>query len=214
MATSTHSFEHLARQWAVQLTTFRRDGTPVGTPVSIVVDDGRAFARTYASSGKMKRLRHCPEVELAPSTPTGRPTGPAVRARARLLAGGEAEQASRVLARKHRMLHGILVPLAHRLRGYKTVHLELTPCSLSRSVEELPLSPLEAAVRRLGAAGDAQDDDEVPVGVDRVDHPQRPDADTPELRVDDPRGARRSRLRREREDWATEARRVAGRQRT
>jgi hypothetical protein len=35
--------------------------------------------------------------------------------------------APKALVRKHRIVHGILVPLAHRLRGYKTVHFELTP---------------------------------------------------------------------------------------
>ncbi len=39
----------------------------------------------------------------------------------------ESAYAARLLARKHPILHGILVPLAHRLKGYKTVHVELTP---------------------------------------------------------------------------------------
>jgi hypothetical protein len=30
-------------------------------------------------------------------------------------------------ARKHRILQGFLVPLVHRLRRNKTVHIELTP---------------------------------------------------------------------------------------
>ena len=50
-----------------------------------------------------------------------------VPARARQLDGDEAARASRLLARKHRLLHGVLVPLAHRLRGYRTVYFELLP---------------------------------------------------------------------------------------
>jgi hypothetical protein len=115
------------RQWAVLLTTYRRDGTPVGTPVNIAVDGDRAFVRTFDRAWKTKRLRNNPEAQIAPSTARGKPTGPAVRVRARLLSGDEATQAGRALRRKYRIVHGILVPLTHRLRGYKTVHFELTP---------------------------------------------------------------------------------------
>ncbi len=75
----------------------------------------------------MKRLRNNPNVEIAPSTFLGKPTGPAIRAQARLLSGDEAKYASGKLARKYRILQGILVPLAHRLTRSKTMHYELTP---------------------------------------------------------------------------------------
>ena len=115
------------RQWAALLTTFRRDGTPVGTPVSIVVEDDRAYFRTWSTSGKMKRIRNNPEVEISPSTALGKPTGPEIRGRVRVLKDNEAKHAARLLSRKHPILHRLLVPMAHRLRGYETVHLELTP---------------------------------------------------------------------------------------
>ena len=119
--------EPFARRWAVLLTTRRRDGRPVGTPVSIAVDGDKAFVRTWDTAGKFKRVRNNPEVEVAPRTTRGKPTGPAVRARARVLKGGEAARAARLLARKHPILHGLLVPAVHRLRGNEPVHMELTP---------------------------------------------------------------------------------------
>ena len=57
----------------------------------------------------------------------GKPTGPAIRARARLLTGDEAKTAAKAIASKHRILQGILVPLSHRVARYKTLHYELTP---------------------------------------------------------------------------------------
>ena len=42
--------------------------------------------------------------------------------------------AARALKRRHRVLQGILVPLAHRLRGYRTLHYELT-------ADPVPASP-------------------------------------------------------------------------
>jgi PPOX class probable F420-dependent enzyme len=47
------------------LTTYRRDGTPVSTPVSIAVDGHRALFRSYREAGKTRRLRRDPTVEVA-----------------------------------------------------------------------------------------------------------------------------------------------------
>jgi uncharacterized protein len=121
------SLEPFVNQWAVLLTTYKRDGTPIGTPVNIAVDGNRAFVRTFDTAWKLKRIHNNPEVEIAPSTWRGRLTGPAIRARARLLEGEESAYAGRLLVRKHPILHRILVPLVHRLRGNETVHIELRP---------------------------------------------------------------------------------------
>jgi len=115
------------RQHTVLLTTYRRNGTPVGTPVHIAVEGDCAFVRTWDETWKLKRIRHTPEVEVAPSTLRGVPTGPAIHARARILDGDEAVAAGWALARKYPVMHGVLVPLVHRLRGNTTMHVELTP---------------------------------------------------------------------------------------
>jgi PPOX class probable F420-dependent enzyme len=120
-------------QWAVLLTTFRRDGTPVGTPVSLAVDGERAFVRSPGNAWKVKRIRRNPHVEIAPCTPRGRPTGPAVPALARPLQGEDAKRAARALRRKHPLLQGVLVPLAHRLMCCGTAHFELRVESLLRT---------------------------------------------------------------------------------
>jgi uncharacterized protein len=127
MSTPSRLLESFVGQWAVLLTTYKRDGTPIGTPVNIAVDGNRAFVRTFDTAWKLKRIHNNPEVEIAPSTWRGRPTGPPIRARARLLEGEESAYAGRLLVRKHPILHRILVPLVHRLRGNETVHIELRP---------------------------------------------------------------------------------------
>jgi len=123
----TPTLERLARQKYVRLTSYRKSGAAVSTPVHIAVEAGHAFVRTWSTSGKFKRIVHHPAVELAPSTWRGRPTGPAIGACARVLGGAEAVQAAHALAQKYPLLQGILVPLYHRLRGYRTVHVELMP---------------------------------------------------------------------------------------
>jgi PPOX class probable F420-dependent enzyme len=120
-------FEPLVDQKTILLTTYKRDGTGVGTPVHIAVDGDRAFVRTWDSAWKLKRIRNNPGVEVNPSTASGKSTGPAIRARARVLGGDESAYAGKMLARKYPVLHGVLIPLIHRLRGNQTMHVELTP---------------------------------------------------------------------------------------
>jgi PPOX class probable F420-dependent enzyme len=50
----------------VSLTTFRRSGEPVSTPVWIGRDGGALVVLTPAGSGKVRRLRHDPRVEIRP----------------------------------------------------------------------------------------------------------------------------------------------------
>ncbi|MGI8452214.1 MAG: PPOX class F420-dependent oxidoreductase [Streptosporangiaceae bacterium] len=111
----------------ILLTTYKRDGTPVGTPVSIAFDGDRAFFRSYDQAWKTKRLHNNPHVQVAASTLRGRRTGPLIDARATLLEGDQARLAAKALARRHRLLQAVLVPLAHRLLRYRTMHYELRP---------------------------------------------------------------------------------------
>jgi PPOX class probable F420-dependent enzyme len=125
--TPTQILAPFVDQRTVLLTTYKRDGTGVGTPVSIAVDGDHAYVRTWHTAGKAKRLRNNPEVEVAPSTVSGKATGDAVHARARLLDGAEARHAAKLLGGKNKILQGFLVPAYHRLRGFQTLHYELTP---------------------------------------------------------------------------------------
>ena len=116
----------------IQLTTFRRDGTPVATPVHVAAEPHEpdvAYFRTWDTTGKAKRLRHTPAVRVAPSTFRGRALGPAIRAEARLLDGEASQHAARLLASKHPILHGRLIPWYHRRRGWVTQQYRLDPPS-------------------------------------------------------------------------------------
>ncbi|MPZ60892.1 MAG: PPOX class F420-dependent oxidoreductase [Propionibacteriales bacterium] len=118
------------RQKTVLLTTYRRDGRAGGTPVSIAVDGDHAFVRSFERSLKTRRLARNPEATITPSTGRGEPTGSAVRVRMRRLEGADDRYAARMLARKHPFLHGVLVPLTHRIaraKAGRTVHFVVTP---------------------------------------------------------------------------------------
>lgn len=80
----------IADEKYVLLTTFKRDGTPVASPVWIAgLPDGRAGFWTSSGSGKAKRLVHTPRVLLQPSNATGKELhGEQIEATAVMVAGG------------------------------------------------------------------------------------------------------------------------------
>jgi uncharacterized protein len=120
------SFEPFTKRRTALLTTYKRDGAPVVTPVTIAVEGDHAYVRTWDAAWKARRMRNDPRVLVAPATMGGRRRGAPVPARSRLLSGEEAAHAARAIARRQRILQGILVPLTHRLMRYRTVHYELT----------------------------------------------------------------------------------------
>jgi PPOX class probable F420-dependent enzyme len=131
---ATPALRPFVEQTTVLLTTYRKNGRPVPTPVSIAVDGDRAVVRSFEKAGKTRRLRNVASVAVAPCSWRGTPTGPAIRATARILDGGESRRAAFLLRRKYPLLHGFVVPLVHRVgrsRTGRTVHFELSPEGVS-----------------------------------------------------------------------------------
>ncbi|MDQ3879103.1 MAG: pyridoxamine 5'-phosphate oxidase family protein [Actinomycetota bacterium] len=115
-----------SRWKTILLETQRRNGNWVATPVTLVVDNReRAYFRTYAESGKAKRLRNNPTVRLARASFLGKRKSSVYSAVARQLRGDDADCAKLLLRRRHPLLHACFVPLMHRLRGWTTIYFEL-----------------------------------------------------------------------------------------
>ena len=112
------------------LTTFRKDGTPVPTPVWVARDGDRLVVWSAADSGKVKRIRRDARVDLAPCDIGGKPTGPAVAGTARLLDEAGSADAKRLIVRRF-PLTGRLVLLGSSLRrgAHGSVGIEITPNS-------------------------------------------------------------------------------------
>ena len=94
--TTRARLSHLTASSTALLTTFRRSGQAVATPVSITVDGGRAYFATPVDSGKAKRIADNAAVTLAPCTTSGHVTGPTV--------AGTAYAVSRAQRRRLRLL--------------------------------------------------------------------------------------------------------------
>jgi uncharacterized protein len=93
----------LAAERYVSITTFRRDGTAVATPVWIVGSAGLLYVWTGPQTGKARRIRNNPEVLLAPCTMRGVVTGPAVAATAAVVAVGDRPEIWRLIVAKYRL---------------------------------------------------------------------------------------------------------------
>jgi uncharacterized protein len=117
----------LGRRDFALLTTFRKNGQGVPTAIWFVLGgDDRAYFMTGPETGKARRIRNNPSVQLAPSSASGKPQGPAVAAAARLLQGAEADAAQRALAKRYG-LQWTLFGFVSRLRGLgKQVFYEVT----------------------------------------------------------------------------------------
>ena len=86
----------------VLLTTFRKNGDGVATPVWIVsLPDGTAGFTTEVDSGKVKRIRNNPSVTLQPCNLRGKVTADAevVTATADVLLGADARPVTKAVRR-------------------------------------------------------------------------------------------------------------------
>ncbi|MDQ6671530.1 MAG: PPOX class F420-dependent oxidoreductase [Chloroflexota bacterium] len=118
----THAaMQELQRSRCVLLTTFKRDGSQVATPVWPFGFHGRLMASTRDKAPKLKRMRHDPHVLIATCTQRGKQTGPTYAARARILDSSEAAQAMRAKRRRWWILR-FLEPLD---RGTQQVPFEI-----------------------------------------------------------------------------------------
>ncbi|MFJ9038651.1 PPOX class F420-dependent oxidoreductase [Streptomyces sp. NPDC102406] len=96
--------DEIRRSKYISLTTYRKDGTPVATPVWHVARDERELlVVTPADSWKVKRLRNDSAVTVAVCTVRGKvaPGAATLTGTARLLDAAGTEAAQSLLARKY-----------------------------------------------------------------------------------------------------------------
>ena len=85
----------------ISLTTFRKNGAPVATPVWFGEDDDKIYVMTRSDSGKYKRIRNNPHVLVAPCTIRGKIIGPTFAATARILPEADWPRARKVIQKKY-----------------------------------------------------------------------------------------------------------------
>lgn len=126
--TTPNPFDALEGERYVRLSTFRRSGEAVPTPVWFARLDGSLYVITGRNTGKAKRIRNNPDVVLAPSDFRGRPKGRDVRAVVRLTGEQKGGAADGALRRKYGWQYRVF-EFVENLRGAREdlVFLELRP---------------------------------------------------------------------------------------
>jgi PPOX class probable F420-dependent enzyme len=136
---SATSLSALGRARYVSLTTYRRTGEPVSTPVWIAPDAGDRgilYALTMVGAGKLKRIRNNPSVTLAPCDFRGRVSAPPVAAVARILNVSEHGIADRALTKKYGLQKRAL-DLYHYLGKGRRAYLAIESAATSALPGEL-----------------------------------------------------------------------------
>ncbi|MFF2550047.1 PPOX class F420-dependent oxidoreductase [Nocardia sp. NPDC058058] len=111
----------------VLLTTFKKDGTPVGTPLWAALDNGRLYIWTVTDSWKVKRIRRNPQVTVQACDVRGKPNGEIVSGKAVILDDAGSDRVRGLVKRRYG-LQGHLVVTGSTLRRGKTgtVGIEIT----------------------------------------------------------------------------------------
>lgn len=112
------AFDYLQGKKYIDLVTYRKTGVGVHTPVWFAEENGKLYVMTRSDSGKFKRIRNNPRVEIAASTARGKRIGRAMAAVARVAEDQEA--ARRAIRRKYFFAR---LPIW----SSKNIYLELLP---------------------------------------------------------------------------------------
>ncbi len=109
----------------LSVTSFKRDGTGVATPVWFVSDGRRLFAFTDLNSWKVRRIRRNPSVLVASCRPGGKLRREPVAARAEVLTTTpELERVQQLLLARYRFSYRLVMlfyRLGRRIRGESSV---------------------------------------------------------------------------------------------
>ncbi|QIY54355.1 PPOX class F420-dependent oxidoreductase [Streptomyces sp. RPA4-5] len=121
--------EAVARSPYVSLVTFRRNGTPVATPVWAVAEGAELLVWTRDDSWKVKRLRHDPRVTVTPCDVRGRIAEGArtVEGTGRLLEGAAGlGRVRKEMARKYGLRFRLMDVVGALVRGGKRPHVGIS----------------------------------------------------------------------------------------
>lgn len=110
------------------ITTYRKDGTPVPTPVWFVRDGSRLLVWTDARSGKVRRIRHDHRVTVRTCTLRGKPTSAAAEATVSVLPPEQGPAVQRLLDKRYGLMMWLYRAYARRAStagtpAYLAIHL-------------------------------------------------------------------------------------------
>lgn len=122
------TFANIADGKYVSLTTFKKDGTPVATPLWGARDGDRLLVWTTTDSWKVKRIKRNPSVTIAPCSARGKVEGDAVEGVAEIMDAAGTEKARSAISSKYGILGWLTVKGSSLRRGKSgTVGISIVP---------------------------------------------------------------------------------------
>ena len=94
--------EQFSEQKYINLETYKRDNTPIKTPVWFVIDNGLVYIITRESTGKVKRLKNNQNVRIVPCSFKGEIKSEWVNGKAQKIMGSEADKVIKIRKKKYR----------------------------------------------------------------------------------------------------------------
>ena len=125
-------FAYIYKYKCIQLTTYRRNGAGVPTPVGFAPQGGKLYVTTPGTASKLKRLRNNGHVTLAPCTFKGRLLGESVEGLARILAPEERAVAEQALVHRYGVIYRIALML-QKVRKKQRTYIEILPVQREQS---------------------------------------------------------------------------------
>jgi uncharacterized protein len=121
------SIAALAGQKYISLTTYRKNGEGVPTPVWFAEENGKLYITTREASWKVKRIRNNPKVRFAPCSFRGQILGDWMDGTARIIPESEGQTAYNALARKFGWQFTFGGFVTYKLMNNPRVFIEVTP---------------------------------------------------------------------------------------
>ena len=110
----------------INLETYKKDGTPIRTPVWFVINNDLIYVITRDSTGKVRRLKNNQDVRIVPCSFKGKPKNGWVKGKAEKIAGEAADKAIKLRKKKYGM-SARLIGLFTSQKGNLVVYsIELT----------------------------------------------------------------------------------------
>jgi hypothetical protein len=121
MSTGLSQFEGVKY---LSIESYKRSGQPVRTPVWFAVRDSVFYVRTSKDTGKYKRIRNNPNVQIVPCDSRGNVKGEWAKAEAKIATEEEAQQVYKLLQQKYGIMYKMTTTFL-RGRNYAVLEIRL-----------------------------------------------------------------------------------------
>lgn len=126
MTQQISAFPNLAGHQYMLLSTFRKNGQAVPTPVWFAESDGKLYVYTRPTAGKIKRIRANGRATVAPCDARGTVLGAELPGHARVLPPQNADQVRKLFVTKYKLQFQIF-SLVGRLQRMQPAYVEIEP---------------------------------------------------------------------------------------